>query len=60
MIKQLVIGKDTRQFFEPKFRSPGSLKKPSWPNNKNNAPIRMIAAPMTISSLPICCGPKSI
>ena len=54
IIMQLVMGMKMRQFFEPNCKSPGSLKRPRLPSSKNSRPIRMIAIPMAIRSLPIC------
>jgi hypothetical protein len=53
------MGMKMRQFLEPNCKSPGSLNRPNWPNNKNSRPSRTTAIPMEIRSLPICCGPKS-
>jgi hypothetical protein len=56
---QVVIGKNTRQCFEPNCISPGSLNRPSWPKTIIPSPIKTMVAPMAIRSFPICCGPKS-
>lgn len=57
---QLAMGRYTRQFFEPNSKSPGSRNSPTLPSSTIRPPSAAIITPITISHLPICCGPKSI